>query len=108
MNDLLKGDGGVIGITDNPSTLITYITAGPEFYRIVDEFENPPLAKGTHHHDQEPSIQAQFASQVKAMVAAFEELGNPLSEYNQVLVVLDSFINPGEMMTMVDHGHYSF
>ena len=37
-----------------------------------------------------PSIQAQFASHVKAMVAAFEESGNPFSEDSQVLVVLDS------------------
>ena len=37
-----------------------------------------------------PSIQAQFASHVKAMVAAFEESGNPFSEDSQVLFVLDS------------------
>ena len=64
MDNLLKGDGGLIGITDNPSILIKKINAGPKFSRIVDDFENPPLAKGTHHHDQEPSIQAQFASHV--------------------------------------------
>ena len=80
MNDLIKGDGGVIGITDNPSALIKWITAGPEISRIVDEFENSPQTKGTHHHDQEPSIQAQFASHVKAMVAVFEESGNPFND----------------------------
>ena len=90
MNDMIKGDGGVIGITDNPSALIKWITAGPEISRIVDEFENSPQTKGTHHHDQEPSIQAQFASHVKAMVAVFEESGNPFNEDSQDLVVLDS------------------
>ena len=80
MNDLIKGDGGVIGITDNPSALIKWITAGPERSRIVDEFENSPQTKGTHHHDQEPSIQAQFASHVKAIVAVCEESGNPFND----------------------------
>ena len=67
--------------------LIKWITAGPGISRIVDKFENPPQAKGTHHHDQELSIQAQFASHVKAMVAAFEESGNYFSEDIQDLAV---------------------
>ncbi|MEW8543564.1 MAG: hypothetical protein AB2693_08500, partial [Candidatus Thiodiazotropha sp.] len=90
MNELIKGEGGVIGITDNPSALIKWITAGPEIARIVDEFENPPQTKRLLHHDQEPAIQAQFASHVKAVVTAFEESGNPFCEDSQDLVVLDS------------------
>ena len=66
INDLIKGDGGIIGITDNPSALIKWITAGPEISRIVDEFENPRQKKGTHSYDLESSIQAQFASHLKA------------------------------------------
>ena len=90
MNDLIKGDGGVNGITDNSSALIKWITAGQEISRIVDEFENPPLAKGTHLYDQELPIQARFASHVKAIVVAFEESGIFFSEDSQDLVVLDS------------------
>ena len=71
MNDLIKGDCCVIWITDNPSAMIEWITAGPEITRVVDEYENPPLAKSSHHHDQELSIHAQFASHVNAIVAAF-------------------------------------
>ena len=48
MDDLIKGDGGVIGITGNHSALIKWITAGPEISRSVGEFENPTLTKGTH------------------------------------------------------------
>ena len=92
MNNLIKGDGGVIGITDNPSALIQWITAGPEIARINVDLENPPPAEGSHHHDQEPSLQAQFASHVKAMhmVTAFEESENPFNEDIQDLVTLDS------------------
>lgn len=93
MNDHIKGDGGVIGITDNPSALIKWITAGPEVARIIDDFENiagTPVTKGTQHHDQEPSIQAQFARHVRAMVDTFEELGNPFIEDSKDLIVLDT------------------
>ena len=40
MNEKIKGDGGVIGLTDNQTALQRLITAGPEVARIVDEFEN--------------------------------------------------------------------
>lgn len=39
MNETIKGDGGVIGITDNPQALLRWIKAGPEVARIIDEFE---------------------------------------------------------------------
>ena len=35
MNDVIKGDGGVIGITNNPSALLKWTTACPEIARIV-------------------------------------------------------------------------
>ena len=72
------------------------ITAGPEIARIIEDFENPPPAKGSHHHDQEPSIQAQFVSRIKAMVSAFEESENPFNEDSQELVTLDSKEAMGE------------
>ena len=75
--------------------MIKCITTGLEIPRIVDEFENPALAKGTHKHDWEPSIHVTFTNHViiyiKAMVAAFEESsGISFSEDSQYLVVLDS------------------
>ena len=39
MNEKIKGDGGVIGLTDNPTALQRWIMGGPEVARIVDEFE---------------------------------------------------------------------
>lgn len=90
MNELIKGDGGVIGITDNPSALIKWITAGPEVARIIEDFESTPVSKGTHHHDQEFSVQTQFTKHVKAMVEVFEELGNPFIEDSKDLIVLDT------------------
>ena len=50
MNDIIKGDGGIIGITVNTSALIQWITAGIEIARTIEDFENPLPAKGLHHH----------------------------------------------------------
>ena len=35
---LIKGDGGAVGLTDNPSTLQHWMTAGSEVARVVQEF----------------------------------------------------------------------
>lgn len=37
-NSNLKGDGGVIGITQNETTLTRWMVSGPEIARIVAEF----------------------------------------------------------------------
>ena len=66
----------------NPSALIKWITAGPEVARIIDEFENSfgiTSTKSTDHHDQGQSTQLKFAKHVKAVVATFEEVGNPFT-----------------------------
>ena len=35
---LIKGDGGAVGLTDNPSALQHWMIAGPEVARVVEEF----------------------------------------------------------------------
>ena len=92
-NDEIKGDGGVIGIMDNPSALIKWITAGPEVARIIDEFEvssGITRTKSTQHHDQSPSVQSKFAQHVKTMVIKFQEVGNPFTEDSKDLIRLDT------------------
>jgi len=37
-NALIKGDGGVIGLTNNPSALQCWMIAGPEVSRVVEVF----------------------------------------------------------------------
>ena len=39
-NELIKGDGGIIGITENPGALLRWMVAGPELARIVKELDN--------------------------------------------------------------------
>ena len=38
-NKLIKGDGRIIGIPENPGVLLRWMVAGPELARMVKEFE---------------------------------------------------------------------
>jgi len=39
INALVKGEGGAIGLTENPGALLRWMVAGPEIPRLVAEFE---------------------------------------------------------------------
>ena len=43
VNALVKGEGGVVELTDNPSALRRWIVAGPKISRIVAEFEDSSI-----------------------------------------------------------------
>ena len=43
-NGYIKGDGGAVGLTDNPNALRRWMIAGPEVARIIEEFHDE------HHH----------------------------------------------------------
>ena len=38
-NAFVKGDGGAVGLTENPSALQRWMVAGPEVARVIKEFE---------------------------------------------------------------------
>ena len=54
-NELIKGDGEIIGIAENPSALLRWMVAGSELARMVKEFEttieedNTNQTCTTHH-----------------------------------------------------------
>ena len=41
-NAAIKGDGGAVGLTDNPTALRRRMMAGPEIARLIGEFEDEP------------------------------------------------------------------
>ena len=50
-NALVKGDGGVVDLTENASALLQWMVAGPELCRMVEEFETDTNRKeSTKHH----------------------------------------------------------
>ena len=96
-NALVKGDGGAVGLTENPNALRRWMVSGPEIARVISEFESSILAQTSRnkndnlkHHEETPSIQSAFRKDVKALVTTMEERGNPFLEESEDLVVLDS------------------
>ncbi|CAH1160137.1 unnamed protein product [Phaedon cochleariae] len=82
-NAIIKGEGGAVGLTENPSALRRWTVAGPEVARIVVQFENmidSSTSENTRHHDENQATQRLFEQQVKRVIFAFMELGNPFCD----------------------------
>lgn len=85
MNKLVKGDGGIIGMTHSQSALNRWTICGPEISRIIHEFErSSEFSTQRQHHEQSAKLQEKFQSSVKALVDRFECCGNPFSEESGV------------------------
>ena len=92
-NEAIKGDGGAVGLTENPAALRRWMVAGPEIARVVKEFESTYVEQkpnDVHHHEQVPAVQKAFAKDVQALLEVIEEMGNPFTEDSADLIVLDS------------------
>lgn len=91
-NASVKGDGGAVGLTENPSALRRWMVSGPEMARLIGEFESSIMEQDNDcsHHEQKKHTQIAFARNVKALSGAMEEMGNPFTEDSSDLLVLDS------------------
>ena len=62
---MVKGSGGAVGLTQNPSAFRKWLLAGPEQARLIEEFEKQFLIERDgeylhHMHDEEFSTQKNF------------------------------------------------
>ena len=91
-NATVKGDGGAVGLTENPSALRRWMVAGPEVARVITEFETSQQLRQrgehTHHHEQTDSVQKKFVKDVRALTTVIEEMGSPFEEESTDLLVL--------------------
>ena len=106
-NELIKGDGGIIGITENPGPLLRWMVAEPELARMVKEFETTVEEDNadqtcTPHHEQSRACQAHFVSHVQSLVSTTEELGNPFEGESTHLIslVLKDIADPAMKATL--------
>ena len=92
-NASVKGDGGAVGLTENPTALRCWMVSGPEMARVIGEFEAATGERrktDTRHHEQTRFAQKAFARDVKALTSVIQEMGNPFCENSTDLLVLDS------------------
>ena len=78
-NKIVKGSGGAVGLTENPTAFRKWMVAGPEQARIIQEFEDTYMTADTNdkHHDEGQSAQKSFRDQVSGLVDVIREMGNP-------------------------------
>lgn len=88
VNAMVKGEGGAVGLTENPSALRRWMIAGPEVARMVHEFERSALAESQKHHEQTPAIQREFHKDVSNVVSNFHAMGNPFAEESEDLFTI--------------------
>ena len=94
-NALVKGEGGVLGLTESPSALRRWTVGGPEVARMIVEFENAVQNEKVHttsekHHDATPAVQRKFLKDVQALTQIMRKSGNPFKDTSSELVVLNS------------------
>lgn len=92
-NASVKGDGGAVGLTENPAALHRWMVSGPEMARVIREFEKiteSRMKTDIRHHEQTKHAQMAFARDVKALAGAIEDMGNPFGERSSDLLVLDT------------------
>ena len=93
-NGMVKGDGGAVGLTENPSALRRWMISGPEMARTVSEFKasmtTEVKVQGADHHEVQRSFQVSFFKDVKSLVTTIEGFGNPFLEESEDLIVLDT------------------
>ena len=90
-NAIVKGDGGVIGITEKEDALQRWMVEGPEICLILGEYQSkhsPRCVDYDRHHEQIPSTQKLFALNMKSVIEVIEEMGNPFSDHSSDLVTL--------------------
>uniref|UniRef100_UPI00358FF46D uncharacterized protein n=1 Tax=Myxine glutinosa TaxID=7769 RepID=UPI00358FF46D len=94
-NAVVKGDGGAVGLLQNPRALLRWMVAGPELARVVHGFETVALESSTSknnlkHHEHTLSAQVSFAKEVTTLIQVIDDMGNPFTDESGDLLVLDS------------------
>jgi hypothetical protein len=82
LNKVLKGDGGIKGITNKPSTLLKYCLCAPELARLAKETEmmtGMSTGSSTHHHHLTSAKFAHREKSVKQPLTVLEDC-NPFAD----------------------------
>lgn len=91
---VIKGDGGAIGVTEDPSALRRWMIDGPEVSCLVAQYESASEAKDAHentkHHEQTKHTQKSFFDKVQKLYTVMKDMGNPFINETGDLFTLDT------------------
>ena len=91
-NEIVKGSGGAVGLTEKPSAFRKWMLAGPEQARMLKEFEASYSSRAdTHtHHEESFATQQSFKEQVLSLTQTISGMGNPFLNDTAELLKLDT------------------
>ena len=92
-NAIVKGSGGAVGLTQNPSAFRKWLLAGPEQARLIQELEEQFVIEKEgegFHHDEGLSTQKTFQLHVLSLVEVINDMGNPFLDQSEDLLTLDT------------------
>lgn len=85
----IKGNGGAVGLTEDPSALRRWTIGGPEVHRLLEEFV-PHLQKSDLHHEQTKHFQKKYINDCSALKESFLYFENPFTNDSAELIALDT------------------
>ena len=88
----MKGSGGAVGLTENPTAFMSWMLSGPEQARLQKEFEADKEAhiEDHSHHEEGMATQKTFKQHTVSLVNTIKSFGNPFLESGSELLVLDT------------------
>jgi hypothetical protein len=93
-NKVVKGSGGIVGLTEDPASLQKWLLAGPEISRLVQGFEDTFLEESNEdslfHHSEDLSSQKRYKAKTTSFKNVVNQYGNPFKDIHSDLVTLDS------------------
>ena len=99
LNKKLKGTGGIIGLTQDPVSLMNWSVSGPEVSKLIEEFqvasEADEIDRGFDffHHDETAKRQSNFVSDVRSMAGVIRLHNNPFLDSGNELISLHGQIS---------------
>ena len=92
-NGVVRGSGGAVGLTENPSAFRKWMIAGPEQACLIKEFEQEYTRETVStqcHHEEGACTQKSFQEQAKSLVQTINEMGNPFLDDTPELLKVDT------------------
>ena len=89
----MKGDGGAVGLTDNPAALRHWMLSGPEMARLIGKLEVSTKKRNKtdfRYHEQRKHAQMTFGRDITLLSDVIKEMGNSFAENSKDLFVLDN------------------
>ena len=92
-NRKLQADGGGLSdLYDNADAIALYMLAGPDFVRLIDEFETVQTLRdpSVAHHEESPALLRRFIKDVGRFMDVLRDSGNTFLETSHDLMTIDT------------------